>query len=271
MRVRRPSLLAAVLAVACLAAAPAFAQLFTWTDEKGVVHMTDRKNAVPAKHAGQIRELAQPGAPDQAPSSGSRGERVRNMIAASRENFRLGELRQIAQEYRSTHTYSTLDYFVCIDMALEMHNILKTRNFSAKVVAGTTKKDLAGMPPEKMMGTFDHAWVIVELSPGVNAAVETTAGIVVDEKVPNFEYYYQGLVFTDPRQAKDTDILIRSVNQDCAQAKELLEQWNQRYAGRATTRDGLEAKGRMESKMAECAGTKLKYLDLIKKQFARLY
>lgn len=271
MTTPRAIALPAALLLALAWAAPALAQLYTWTDEKGVVHMTDRKSAIPAKHAPQATQLNQPGPAAQAPAPGSRAEMVRNMVAASREHPRLGELRQLAQEYRSTHSYSTVDYFVCIDMALEMHNILKTRNFSPKVVAGTLKKDTAGMPPEQMMGVFDHAWVVVELSPGVNAAVETTGGFVADEKTPNLEYYFQGLVFADPRQAKDTDILIRSVNQDCEQAKTLVDDWNARFAGRMTTREALEAKGRMEAKATECTGVKDRYAELIKKQYRRLY
>jgi hypothetical protein len=256
-----------VLLVLCglWAAWPGLAEVYTWTDAKGVVHMSDRKEAAPGGNATEMTGVT------AKPSGGGRKEMVQAMLANARSDGRYAELQRLAAEYKSTHTYSMADYFVCVDMSLDMANILKTKNFSPKVVAGTPKSDTAGMSPEKAMTTYDHAWVVVELSPGVHVAVETTGGFVVDEKVPNFEYYYQGLVFKNPRQAKETDVLIRSVNDACSKAQELVLDWNRSWAGRVMDQRGLEAKGRMEAKMNECQGARQQYSELIKSQYKRLY
>lgn len=265
IRFPRWARLVPVLLASVALAAPALADLYTWKDEKGVVHMTDRKEAAPSGNVTEIKD----GAPRQ--GGGSRAERVQAMLAAARNNSRYVELQQILDEYRRNHSYSATDYFVCVDMALELANILKTRNFSPKVVAGNAKTDTAGLAPDKAMETYNHAWVVVELAPGVNVALEATAGFVVDEKVPNFEYYYQGLVFENPRQAKETNALIASSNDNCKKARELVQDWNARYAGRVVDQRSLEAKGRVDAKMAECTGARREYTELITKQYKKLY
>jgi len=266
VRVFFPVSLAVALVFLALAALPALAQLYTWTDEKGVVHMTDRKDKVPA---GKGTEIKTPSS--SVPGESGRAAVVRSMLTKAKDNPRLMEIKNLAAEYHRNHTYSKTDYFVCVDMALEMANMLKTRQFNTKVVAGTFNVDIAGMSPEKMRNAMDHAWVVVELDPGVNIAVETTAGVVADENIKNFEYYYQGLVFKDSKQAKDTDILMRTFNEDCTKARELIQEWNARYEGRPATAQALEAKGRVEAKVNECTGAKDKYAALIKEQFRKLY
>ncbi|MFZ5427941.1 MAG: DUF4124 domain-containing protein [Thermodesulfobacteriota bacterium] len=263
---RSRSFLALVLSLVLLACAvlPASAQLFTWTDEKGVVHMTDRRDKVPAGKGVTVNTPA-PAA------EGGRAGVIKAMLLKARENPRLPELRELAAEYKRNHTYSMTDYFVCVDMALEMANILKTRQFKASVVAGTVTQDVSGMSPAQMMGAFNHAWVVVELDPGVNVAVETTAGVLAEESVRNFENYYQGLVFKNPRQAKDTDVLIRTVKEDCAKAAELARDFDMRYAGGPATAQALESKGRVEAKIAECNGAKASYAAMIGNQYRKLY
>jgi len=259
-------IIAGVILGLCLAAAsPLGAEVYTWTDEKGVVHMTDRKIEDPGKKVKEMTGMQGP------PAQGGRKEMIQAMLANARNNPGYGELQKIAADYRRNHTYSMADYFVCIDMALEMANILKTRNFSPKVVAGTPKTDTAGLDPAKARVVYDHAWVAVELQPGTNVVIETTGGYVVDEKVPNFEYYYQGLVFRDPRQAKDTVSLIRSVQDNCKKAQELLRDWNATYVGRTVDQQALEAKGRAEAKLGECLASTNQYEELIKTQYRRLY
>ena len=249
----------------------ALAAVYTWTDEKGVVHMTDRKPPDKPGQSAPTPGVKQLDATPPAPPGGGRDKAVRDMLDKARRNTRLGEIAAIAAQYHATHTYSMLDYFVCVDMALEMANILKTRNFKPLVVAGTTKTDVSGMEPERMIRTFDHAWVVVELEPGVNVAVETTAGVVADEKIPNFERYYQGLVFENPRQAKDTDVLIRTINEDCKRVGELIEDWNRTKANRPVDQALIEHKGRIDGKVAECKEAQDKYKELIRRQFKALY
>jgi len=250
---------------ALLATGFARAEVYTWKDEKGVVHMSDRKVEDPGKNVTEMTGV------QGVPASAGRKEKVQAMLANARNDGRYIELQILVTEYKRSHTYSMIDYFVCVDMSLDMANILKTRNFNTKVVAGNPKVDTAGLSPDKAMATYNHAWVVVELQPGVNVALETTGGFVVDDKVPNFEYYYQGLVFNTPRQAKDTDILIRSAQETCGKAKGLINDWNRSYAGRRLDRGGLEVKGMVEAKVAECNTAGRLYEDLIKTQYRKLY
>lgn len=260
-----------VLAVAMFLLSLAYAcssqaAVYTWTDEKGVVHMTDRKVEDPGK---KVTEIG--GGQSLPAGSGGRRERILAVMAQARSDPKFSELHKIVDEYRRSHSYSMVDYFVCIDMALELSNILKTKQYSPKVVAGTAKTDIAGMTPLKMMETFNHAWVVVELSPGVHVALETTGGFVVDDKTPNFEYYYQGLVFSGPRQAKETDSLIKKVNENCGKAKDMIKDWNANYVGRAADQRSLETKGRVDAKVSECTEAQKQYEELIKKQYRTLY
>ncbi|MFP5223621.1 MAG: DUF4124 domain-containing protein [Acidobacteriota bacterium] len=250
---------------ALLAAGPGLAEVYTWKDEKGVVHMSDRKVEKPGTAVTEMTGLQAP------PATGGRQAMVQAMLAAARNNPGYAELQKIVAEYRRTHSYSTLDYFVCIDMSLEMSNILKTRNFVPKVVAGNPKVDTAGMSFDKARQTYNHAWVVVELQPGVHVALETTGGFVVDEKVQNFDLYYQGLVFKDPRQAKETDALIHRINADCQKAGEMARDFDASYAGGPATQRALEAKGMVEAKVRECTASAQQYEALIKNQYRKLY
>lgn len=264
VRTRYSLALALSLVMLACSVLPASAQFYTWTDEKGVVHMTDRRDKVPAGKGVKVN------VPPPTVEGGRAGV-IKAMLLKARENPRLPELRELAAEYKRSHTYSMTDYFVCVDMALEMANILKTRQFKASVVAGTVAQDVSGMPPQQMMGAFNHAWVVVELEPGINVAVETTAGVLAEESIRNFENYYQGLVFKNPRQAKDTDVLIRTVKDDCLKATELARDFDRRFAGGPATAQALESKGRVEAKISECNGAKVKYAAMISDQFRKLY
>jgi hypothetical protein len=266
MTIRLNALLALVLAAPALLASPLAAAVYTWTDEKGVVHMTDRKVEDPKKRVTEI-----PDARPSAPPGAGRAESIRAMVAAARANPQYADLVRIVREYKQNHSYSTKDYFVCIDMALELSNILKTRNFTPRVVAGSVDVETAGMEVSKMPQAFNHAWVVVEMASGANVAVETTGGYIVDDQIPKFEYYYQGLVFTDPRQAKETNALLRDINENCRQAKELIDSWNATQAGRPVDAGTLVTKGRVDAKIGECTGYRKRYEDLLSKQYRKLY
>ena len=258
--------LAAALAagVVILAAGWGLAAVYTWKDEHGVVHMTDRDPAAPGRDVEVTGPQAKPGPQD-------RGQAVRTMLAKAQADPAYPQLQRIVAEFRQSHTYSALDYFVCVDMALDLCNILKTKGFSPKVAAGSIKTDIAGLPRDKLPGVMDHAWVVVELKPGINLALEATGGFVVDGKVANFEYYYQGLVFDNPRQAKETDALIHNAIDNCKTAQDLITDWNANYAGRPANPAIMEAKGRLDAKMAECRDYNARYQDLINKQYRTLY
>jgi hypothetical protein len=183
------------------------------------------------------------------------------------------EVQRIAAEYHQSHTYlnSATDYFVCLDMALEMANILKTSGFSPKVVAGSSSSDTGLMDYGAIRQALNHAWVAVELQRGVQVAVEATGGYVADGDVPRFEYYYQGLVFDSPREARDASDLMVATGRECREAEALVKEWNATYQGRQATPKASEAKGRTEAKIAECRKRHLALEELIKRRYRALY
>lgn len=264
-----PILKAAGLLAALLAcsAGSLRAEIYYWKDAKGVMHMTDRKTTEAAQKGTVIdttgASAASPGA--------DRKARLATMLTGIRRKAQMAPLQQIVAEYRRSHSYSTADYFVCVDMALELSNILKTKGFVPIVVAGNITADTIGLPPASLRKMFDHAWVVVELEDGASLALEATGGFAVDEKVPHFEYYYQGLAFDNPRQAKETDALIRSANDNCKAAAVLVDAWNAKFAGRAMSPEGSEVKGRMDAKVAECTDSAAQYEELIKRQYRTFY
>lgn len=268
MRTRRfGSLPAVALAIGVLlsTAFQAGAAVYTWVDKNGVVHMTDRKDGAPAD---QVKEIGQPPAP---PAEATRRGAILSMISAARNDPRYADLVNIAAEYKRTHSYSMTDYFICVDMSLEMANILKTKGFKPTVMAGNPKVDTSSMDPEKMMTTFNHAWVLVDLGQGGRVAVETTGGFLVDDRLQGFENYYQGIAFENPRQAKETDELIRSHNEDCKKAREMVDGWNERFAGKPVSSMALQAKGQVDAKVQDCLTATERYKELIKAQYRKFY
>jgi CheY-like chemotaxis protein len=106
----------------------------------------------------------------------------------------------IAQEYHSTHTYlgvqtgQSSDMYVCIDMAKDVWNMVKTRGINAVIEVGNVKTDITSI------NDADHAWVLAEAGPMQWLAVETTGGFVVTkDENPR---YYTGLQFETPADMK---------------------------------------------------------------------
>lgn len=256
-----------LLALALCAVGPARAEIFYWKDAKGVVHMTDRKTG----EAAQKGEVLGGTEGTDGPARVDRKQAVARMLAVAKEDPLYAQLQRLVAEYHASHSYSTADYFTCVDMALELSNIVKTKGFNPKLVAGNIKMDTAGMPPGKLREVFDHAWVVVELHKGVQVALEATGGYVADERAPNFDYYYQGLVFDSPRQAKETDALIHNAHEYCKEASALISEWNAKYVGRPPSPGSFEVKGRVDAKVAECNESSGKYEELLKRQYRALY
>lgn len=62
--------LAVLLVLLQLTALPVYAAFYQWTDEKGVVHLTDDRDKIPRKYRGRVKELQLPenAAPAPAPA-----------------------------------------------------------------------------------------------------------------------------------------------------------------------------------------------------------
>ena len=104
-------------------------------------------------------------------------------------------LRGLASDFHSKHTYSREDSFVCVDMACDVWDMVKTRGLDAKIMAGNVRKDISSL------AEANHTWVMVEVSPGDWVAIEATGGRVV-ERAENSRYY-RGRSFSTPKELKD--------------------------------------------------------------------
>jgi CheY-like chemotaxis protein len=105
-------------------------------------------------------------------------------------------VREIARGYYDTHTYlgvqtgQSADIYVCLDMAKDVWNMVKTRGINAVIQVGNVKQNIT------TIGDANHAWVLAEVGPMQWLAVETTSGLVVTrDENPR---YYAGMQFDSP-------------------------------------------------------------------------
>jgi CheY-like chemotaxis protein len=106
----------------------------------------------------------------------------------------------IAQEYHTTHTYlgvqtgQSSDIYVCLDMAKDVWNMVKTRGINAVIEVGNVKQNITTIQD------VNHAWVLAEVGPMQWLAVETTGGFVVTKDENS--RYYAGMQFDTPVDLK---------------------------------------------------------------------
>jgi hypothetical protein len=103
-------------------------------------------------------------------------------------------LRNLASDYRRTHTYSLEDSYVCVDMACDVWNMVKTKGLEARIMVGNVQRDMWSLEDA------NHAWVLAEVSPGEWLAIEATGGFVIFQNENS--RYYRGRMFSSPREFK---------------------------------------------------------------------
>ncbi|MFC2070240.1 hypothetical protein ACFLTB_03590 [Chloroflexota bacterium] len=102
--------------------------------------------------------------------------------------------KNIIEQYHETHTYSRTDLFVCADMAMGVWNMLQAQGIDAVIQIGDIQKAVVNMQDS------GHAWVLAEVAPGQNLALETTNGQVVTRS--ENPLYYAGWSFDNPAEYK---------------------------------------------------------------------
>ncbi|MFC1921325.1 hypothetical protein ACFLYQ_06350, partial [Chloroflexota bacterium] len=100
----------------------------------------------------------------------------------------------IVEQYHETHTYSKTDLFVCADMAMDVWNMLQAQGIDAVIQIGDVEKAVTNMQDS------GHAWILAEVAPGQNLALETTSGKTVS-RTEN-PLYYAGWSFENPSEYK---------------------------------------------------------------------
>ena len=166
----------------------------------------------------------------------------------------LEQLQKIARDYHDTHTYSMDDLFVCVDMAIDVWNILKTKKINAKILAGRVDQDITHLNGLQYIGQINHAWVVAEPQPGVAVPLETTGGFVVTPDKPNSRLYFEGVDFSSPRAFKEFIELKGRVFDTCQQVQPMENHFNATFAGKPITQDSIAYKGRLDQKVQDCVG-----------------
>ena len=145
---------------------------------------------------------------------------------------------KIVKNYIETHVYSTIDYFICSDMASEVWNMLKAQGIKAVIIVGNKDATISNILQS------DHAWVLAEVAPGEYLALEATGGYVVP-KTKNARYY-RGWSFDSPVALKSHNELVREYNtrvgirnQIAAEDNKVIEEHNK--ATDPATAEKLEA------------------------------
>jgi hypothetical protein len=111
---------------------------------------------------------------------------------------------QLVANYHATHVYSTVDYFICGDMASEVWNMLKAQGISAVIVVGDVDNAITDILQS------NHAWVIATVDNGDKLALETTAGVAYTQTEKPL--YYRGWTFSSPTDLKANNDLRREYN-----------------------------------------------------------
>ena len=111
---------------------------------------------------------------------------------------------KIVKYYHDTHVYTTIDYFVCSDMASDVWNMLKAQGISSVIVVGSKDAAISDILQS------DHAWVLAKVEGGKDLALETTGGYSVPAS--QNPLYYRGWAFDSPADLKANNDLRKEYN-----------------------------------------------------------
>jgi hypothetical protein len=162
------------------------------------------------------------------------------------------EVTQTAKSYSATHTYRLEDRFVCVDMAIDVWNQLLTKGIRAVFVVGSSDRDLVGMKLSESVPLMNHIWLVVPLASTEILAIETTTGQVIPGTLPLIQKWMVGIYFRTPAEVKEFEAMRRLASERCREASRVVDLWNDKIAGRRTSRATLQAEGVIEARKYEC-------------------
>ncbi|MCE5244327.1 MAG: hypothetical protein LLF99_14150 [Desulfobacteraceae bacterium] len=169
----------------------------------------------------------------------------------SEPNYR--KIRSIVHNYRVQHTYMSNEFFVCVDMAMDVWNLLATSGIRSRIVVGNVQADIAeGNTVRRYLSTLNHAWVVAEVSPTAWIPLEITGGCVVEPSMLNYRLYNKGIAFENPKECKEFNTARTSMFDTCNESVTLQDNFNRSYAGRPVSNESIEYIGRMKQKANDC-------------------
>ncbi len=163
------------------------------------------------------------------------------------------KIQSILRNYRIQHTYMGNDLFVCVDMAMDVWNLLTTAGIRAKLMIGNVETDIAaGYTIREYLSRMNHAWVLAEVSPSLWIPLETTGGYVVEPSKHNFSLYNMGTMFDNPKGFKEFNTSRKAVFETCNETAALTDTFNRQFAGKPITMESTEYTGRIKQKFDDC-------------------
>lgn len=163
------------------------------------------------------------------------------------------KIRSIALYYHRQHTYVGNDWFVCLDMAMEVWDLLGTAGIRSRLMVGNVQTDITQSETiVKYLAAMNHAWVLAEVAPSTWIAVETTGGFIAQPSMWNYGLYNTGAMFDNPGQLKDFNESRKSMFQTCSQIVPMQSDFNRSYAGRPVSTEGAQYTGRIIQKIYDC-------------------
>ena len=159
----------------------------------------------------------------------------------------------IAAMYHVTHSYTMDGGFVCLDMAIDVWNQLKTRGIDAKIMGGILTENIATWNYRQLAMDSNHAWVIVTISPTEKVAVETTAGIVIKPGMKDYPAYFKGIAFDSPAEIKRFELIRKAAYGNCRATNQMIKDWNENVAGKPMRpEDAIARQSQLEQRKADC-------------------
>lgn len=163
------------------------------------------------------------------------------------------KIQSILYNYHRQHTYMSKEMFVCLDMAVDIWNLMETAGIKSRLMLGYYPIDNSyNNTVIKYLSGINHAWVMAEISPSLWIPLETTGGFIVDPSVQHFRLYNQGIVFDNPKICKEFDVSRHAMIDTCNETVSMRDNFNRLFAGEPITRDTTEYTGRMKQKVDDC-------------------
>jgi predicted Zn finger-like uncharacterized protein len=165
-------------------------------------------------------------------------------------------VKMIAAMYHASHSYTLEGGFVCLDMAIDVWNQLKTYGIEAKIMGGNIKEYTTTWSYRQLAMESNHAWVVAKLSPTEKVAIETTGGKVIKPETENASAYFKGIEFDTPAQIKRFEFLRRKTYESCRDANQLIKHWNENISGKQRKSEETIAKqSQIEQRKQDCENT----------------
>jgi hypothetical protein len=102
---------------------------------------------------------------------------------------------QIAKEYYETHKYE-INVYDCDNMAQDVWNMLYAKGIKSQIVVGNIE-----IEGNYNIYQCNHAWILAEVAPDSNLAIECTSGEVIYAE--DNDNYYSGFFFDNPQELRN--------------------------------------------------------------------